>query len=190
MVGQLLTILAAGILTDVQLPYVPLLLLVGLTAVTNLFYGLWLRQLLGRDDVDASQVDGEPIVAQTVSFALMTLDLVTLTAMLYFSGGADNPFSFFYFVNLAVGGLMIQPRVAWLLTLIAVAGYAFLLQYAVRIDQISTNQVGAGLDLRTVGLMFAFATCASVVTYFVTRTSGELQQRERQPKKNSSRTSG
>ncbi|WP_145422460.1 ATP-binding protein [Planctomycetes bacterium K23_9] len=182
-VGQLMTILAAGVLTTVRLPYTPLLSLVGLTAVTNLFYGLWLRRLLGRDDVDASHVDGEPHVAHFVSLTLMLLDLITLTAMLYFSGGADNPFSFFYFVNLAVGGLMIRPRAAWLLTLMAVVGYTFLLQYSVPIEQISTNRIGSGFDLRSVGLMLAFAACASVVTYFVTRTSGELQQRERQLRK-------
>jgi two-component system sensor histidine kinase RegB len=179
-VGQLMTILAAGLLTDVQLLYAPLLLLVGMTAVTNLVYGLWLGKVLGAGEVDASQIDGEPDVAHRVSLILMMLDLATLTAMLYFSGGADNPFSFFYFVNLAVGGLIVRPRAAWILTLLAVAGYTFVLQFSVPIDLLSTNRTGGGFDLRAIVQMFAFAACASVVTYFVTRTSWELQQREHQ----------
>ena len=176
--GQLITILAAGLLTSVNLPYVPLLMLVGLTAITNLIYGLWLRRVLGKDD--SSQVDAEPTAAHAASHALMMLDLITLTAMLYFSGGVENPFSFFYFVNLAVGGVMIRPRAAWSLTLLAVIGYTFLLQYSIPVEAISTPRLGAGFDLRTIGLMLAFATCATVVTYFVTRTAGELQERERQ----------
>jgi two-component system sensor histidine kinase RegB len=179
-VGQLMTILAAGLLTEVELQYAPLLSLVGLTAVTNLVYGLWLRRLLGAGDVDPRQIDGEPDVAHRASLLLMMLDLVTLTAMLYFSGGSDNPFSFFYFVNLAVGGLIVRPRAAWVLTLLAVAGYTFLLQFCVPIDALSTDRTGSGFDLRAIGQMFAFAACASVVTYFVTRTSWELQQREHQ----------
>ena len=182
-VGQLLTILAAGILTSVQLPYFPLLLLVGFTAITNLVYGLWLRQILGRDDVDANQIDGEPTVAYSVSLALMMLDLVTLTAMLYFSGGAENPFSFFYFVNLAVGGVMIRPRSAWWLTALAIAGYAFLLHYYVPIKGFAPRSPQEA-NLQIVGQMLAFATCASVVTYYVTQTAGELQQRELQLRQN------
>ena len=181
--GQLFTILAAGVLTSVGLPYFPLLVLVALTAVTNLIYGLWLRRVLGRDDVDANSVDGEPNVAQSVSLALMMLDLITLTAMLYFSGGAENPFSFFYFVNLAVGGVMIRPRSAWWLTALAIAGYGFLLQYSIPTEGFTTDR-STGFDLRTIGLMLAFATCATVVTYFVTRTAGELQERERQLRAN------
>ena len=178
-VGQLLTILAAGLLTSVQLPYLPLLVLVGLTAVTNLFYGLWLRRALSREDAQLDQ-SGEPDLAHAVSLGLMMLDLLTLTAMLYFSGGTDNPFSFFYFVNLAVGGVMIRPRAAWSLTALAIAGYVFLLQYSIPIQDISTRQTTGGMELRTVGLMLAFATCSTVVTYFVTRTAGELKRRELQ----------
>ncbi len=179
-VGQLITILAAGFLSTVRLQYLPLSMLVGLTAITNVVYAVWLRRVLGRDDAGVSQLDREPNVAHRVSHGLMMLDLVTLTAMLYFSGGADNPFSFFYFVNLAVGGVMIRPLAAWSLTLLAVIGYAFVLQYYIPVDALTTDRFGRGFDLRTTGWLLAFTTCASVVTYFVTRTAGELQQRQRQ----------
>ena len=43
--GQLLTILTAGSLSQVELPYSPLLGLVALTAITNTFYGIWLYTL-------------------------------------------------------------------------------------------------------------------------------------------------
>lgn len=193
-VGQLITILVAGVFSDANLPYWPLLMLVGVTAVTNALYGFWLRGIHNRADdtesnsvtIPADESTDEPNVVHSVSLALMLLDLVTLTAMLYFSGGADNPFSFFYFVNLAVGGVMIRPRAAWSLTLTATVGYAIILHDSVPIDLISTNLTSesgigdSGLIVRRTGLMLAFATCASVVTYFVTRTSGLLREREQQ----------
>ncbi len=187
--GQLVTIVAAGILTEIALPFGPLFALVGLTAVTNVLYGLWLHRSHRSDDTshhgvprlapDASGVSGESSLHHIVALTLMLLDLVTLTAMLYYSGGANNPFSFFYFVNLAVGGVTIRPRAAWSLTVFAIIGYTFLLFRSVPIVGI-TDVSPESMDLRSGGLMLAFATCSTVVTYYVTRTAGELQQRERQ----------
>jgi two-component system sensor histidine kinase RegB len=186
--GQLVTILAADLLVDVDLPLLQLLSLVALTAITNVVYGLWLHTLnpddrLTERALSASPDDLDPHDESPklhgVALALMLLDLVTLTAMLYCSGGAGNPFSLFYFVNLAVGGVMIRPRAAWSLTVTAIAGYTFLLNFAIPIPGLNlfTPQ---GFDVRTGGMMLAFAACSSVVTYFVTRTAGELKQRERQ----------
>jgi two-component system sensor histidine kinase RegB len=203
--GQLITILSADLLTNVSIPTIQLLALVALTAMTNAVYGLWLHTLTPSDRAagsDASRGQGASSVAGSaqlpglpghgnvhpadespllhgVALALMLLDLVTLTTMLYFSGGAGNPFSLFYFVNLAVGGVMIRPRAAWSLTVTAIAGYTLLLFHSVPVPGFDTFKA-SGLDLQSGAMTLAFATCSSVVTYFVTRTAGELKQRERQ----------
>ena len=161
-VGQLMTILFAGWITGVPLQYVPLLALVGLTAVTNVLYALWLRRGAGQKQLNVEASDRENRIVQSVALGLMLLDLATLTAMLYFSGGAGNPFSFFYFVNLAVGGVMIRPRYAWMLTVVAALGYTFVLRWNVHLPGISLGAPNAFLDVRSIGLMLAFATCASV----------------------------
>ena len=189
--GQLLTILAAGSLGDVELPYTPLLSLVALTAITNTLYGIWLYSLKPIDNPSFGntvpslevqtnwQQNSDTTILHRVALALMLLDLITLTTMLYFSGGVGNPFSFFYFVNLAVGGVMIRPKAAWSLTVTAIAGYTFLLHDSVPVTGLDIFRP-RGFDLQTGGLMLAFTTCSSVVTYFVTQTAGELKQRERQ----------
>ncbi|MGB1925238.1 MAG: ATP-binding protein [Rubripirellula sp.] len=208
-IGQLITVLAAGVLTDVDLPYPPLLACVALTAVTNLAYGIWLRFQTGKSSTESpmnleqqshSTLRGSSIPVQpdgashamnlsiaseeqvsrnqhTVALTLMLLDLVTLTVMLYFSGGAGNPFSFFYFVNLAVGGVMIRPRAAWILTVVAITGYTLLLFRSMPVEILGAKP-SETLDLRVTGLMLAFTTCSSVVTYFVTRTASQLKERE------------
>lgn len=189
--GQLITILTAGSLSEVELPYSPLLALVALTAVTNTLYGIWLYTLKPIDTRNHRSIDNS-VKLQTnwqrhteskklhgVALTLMLLDLLTLTAMLYFSGGAGNPFSFFYFVNLAVGGVMIRPKAAWSLTVTAIAGYTFLLNHSLPVTGLDIFKPH-GFDLQTGGLLLAFATCSSVVTYFVTQTAGELKQRETQ----------
>ncbi len=217
-VGQLITVLASGLIAEVELPYIPLLACVLVTAVTNVAYAFWLRldaaktsqrlnsgnaqSTLPESEVQSSQseIPDRPPVSpsgrrrpqskplhstefpwaqHSIALTLMLLDLITLTVMLYFSGGTGNPFSFFYFVNLAVGGVMIRPKAAWSLTAVAVTGFSFLLFNAMpveRLGAIASDQ----LDLRVTGLMLAFTTCSSVVTYFVTRTAAQLKNREMQ----------
>lgn len=183
--GQLITIVAAQVLTDVALPYASLVALVALTAVTNVGYAYWLHrqgpeQSVVRIDSPAEMLpEHESGWRHGVALALMLLDLATLTAMLFLSGGAGNPFSFFYFVNLAVGGVMIRPRAAWSLTVTAVVGYS-LLVFASEPIPVFGNLSAGELTLNSLGLMLAFSTCATVVTYFVTRTAGQLKQREQQ----------
>lgn len=176
-VGQLLTIVLAQQGTATRLPLIPLFSLVALTAVTNLIYGFW----LARSEADPGQ---ETSRSQWVAFFLMAIDLVSLTGMLYLTGGADNPFSFFYFVNLAVGAVMLRARSVWTLSALAVVGYTVLLLGSQPVAGLSVRPIRASptwlytLDLRDVGLLLAFSTCAIVVTYFVTRTTQQLRDRE------------
>jgi two-component system, sensor histidine kinase RegB len=183
--GQLLTIVAASLVTGTELPLAPLLALVGLTALTNSIYWWWLRRVNSQSDnqQDAeSQVPKRAVVDRqhTVAFGLMVLDLATLTLMLYFSGGADNPFCLFYFVNLAVGGVMLRPKFAWWLAGLAIAGYVLILFQSIPIEGVTNPWQDSSVPLRRFGLFLAFSACSSVVTYFVTRTAGELKARESQ----------
>ncbi|MEM6471232.1 MAG: ATP-binding protein [Planctomycetota bacterium] len=190
--GQLLTISVCKWVLDVQLRYDVLFTLVGLIAATNIIYWYWLnrfdpyRRKRLDDLLTSNDETGNRGRAQLVAFGLMILDLVMLSAMLYWSGGARNPFSFFYFVNLAVGGVVIRPKMAWLLAVVATLGYAIILLRSVPVAELgSGTMVGAGVwSLRSTGLMLAFATCASVITHFVTRASGLLRSRERELREN------
>ena len=172
--GQLVTILFARSLLDIDLPYRPLLAFVGLTLITNIAYAYRLRQAPD----EGEEPGGADADTRRAALGLMLLDLVTLTAMLYLSGGADNPFCFFYFVNLAVGGVMIRPPGAWSLPVLAIAGYSFLLHRSVPIEGLTVTVAEGRNELRTLGLLLAFATCSGVVTYFVTHIADELRQRE------------
>lgn len=177
-VGQLITVSLAGLVAD-NLPWLPLLGLIALTAVTNLAYGRHLMHADGAGDagsVPLSSTGGPDHVATS----LMTIDLVTLTAMLYFSGGIDNPFSLFYFVNLAVAGVILRPRWAWMLTAMAVLGYGLLMIDSRPIEGLIETRERPDFSLHAVGLFFAFTACASVITHFVTRTTAELTRSERQ----------
>src|SRR5690606_9413635 len=97
-VGQLVTILIVAWGLRIELPLVPLALAVSVTAITNVMLAWWLKPSATADVEPAPRRFAPSIVITTV----MLLDLIVLTAMLYVTGGATNPFMVFYFVNLAL----------------------------------------------------------------------------------------
>ncbi|XZE51380.1 sensor histidine kinase [Planctomycetaceae bacterium SH139] len=190
-IGQLLTITTAHYFFARELPLQPLLVLVGFTAATNIVYGVWLRGETVETMERGTGPSGElrlvvPPVAGMgysrgtklrVAGLLMAVDLITLTAMLHFSGGVDNPFSSFYFVNLAVAGVILRLRWAWSLTVLAIVGFGCLLFSYVPLSVLQAGTETSALT-RHLGAFIAFSTSAAVVTYFVTTTSQEVNRRQ------------
>ncbi len=174
--GQLITIAVVTLVWRVTLPLQPLLGLVALTGFTNLVLQGW----LSHGTRTTATVDGER--GTHLPPLLMTLDLLLLTAMLYFSGGPANPFNFFYFVNLALAAILLPSAWVWSLTAGAIGCYLsfFLVGY----HPIAELEVGwnpsASLfaDVHKQGMVVAFAGCAIVNSYFISRVARELERRE------------
>jgi two-component system, sensor histidine kinase RegB len=175
-VGQLATIALVVGVWQVSLRVEPLLAVVLVTAVTNVFLQYWLK---------GQWKSPEPQIGQRgtlVLVATMLLDLLSLTALLYFSGGPTNPFTTFYLVNLALAAILLPARWSWLVTGLAIACFAgFFVGGYHPIPELEGGRFPSwrgGSNVRHQGLIAAFAACAVVNCYFITRVSRELQQRE------------
>ena len=176
-VGQVLTIAVARFVIQVELATIPLLLVVGFTALSNVTFAYWLRTHIRLPE--QFRVRRDPWVLG----AVMGVDLLSLTTLLFLSGGPSNPFTIFFFVNLALAAVVLPTRSSWWLLLLAVGCLGFLLAVHLPVPAFS-QPVGAGnsrqLTLQQVGLVIAVALCAGVAIYFITRVTRELQDRERE----------
>ncbi|HUG66127.1 MAG TPA: HAMP domain-containing sensor histidine kinase [Pirellulaceae bacterium] len=176
-IGQLLTIAVAGFVIHVELKTIPLLLVVSFTAISNVAFAYWLRTHTRLPE--QIRVRRDPWVLA----AVMGVDLLSLTTLLFLSGGPANPFTIFFFVNLALAAVVLPTRSSWWLLLLAVGCLGFLLVAHLPVPAFS-QPVGAGstrqLTLQQVGLVTAVALCAGVAIYFITRVTRELQDRERE----------
>jgi len=81
-----------------------------------------------------------------------------------------------------VVGVSLKKRAAWSLTAVAILGYTLLLFWSMPVEILGARP-SSELNLRVTGLMLAFATCSSVVTYFVTRTASQLKDSESELRK-------
>ncbi len=176
--GQLATIAVVLLLFDIELRAAPLFALIGVTTVSNILFQWWHRESNGEERTDDAE---EPPRALLL---ILALDLLTLTGLLYFSGGPHNPFTVFYFVNLALAAVVLPGYGSWALTGLAIACFSALtwLGYVpvpqLELVPLATNR--SSLEIWRLGLVVAFATCAVVICYFITRVTAELRQREQE----------
>ena len=169
--GQLLTVGFVVLVLKVALPLWPLFAIIAFTAATNLGLAFWSR---------TQTAHVSPRRGHAVLGWLMTADLLSLTALLYFAGGPANPFTIFYFVNLALAAVVLPSRWAWVLTAVAVLCFAGLYVDHVPLAAFEGAADAAGLHFRQQGLLVALAACTVVIIYFITRVTGELQETERE----------
>jgi two-component system sensor histidine kinase RegB len=104
--------------------------------------------------------------------------------LLFTTGGPNNPFCLFFFVNLSLSALLVNRKWAWAinaLTIMCFAGLMFehhdLDQLDLGLDTIRSRQ---DVSLNHIGMLVAFATCASVIVYFMTRLTDELRNQQRE----------
>ena len=174
-VGQVLTILVTILLFRIPLPTVwALVTAISVTAGSNLLLLHWFT--------DWSTRKNRVTPPNLVIGLVMLMDLFSLTTLLFATGGPNNPFCLFFFVNVSLSALVLNRKWAWGLNVMSVLCFAVLL-----IDHYHIDRLDMGLDsiryrgvvsLQHLGLMVAFSTCSSVIVYFMTRLTDELSQQQ------------
>ncbi len=111
---------------------------------------------------------------------LLILDTLLLTAMLYFSGGANNPFSVFFIAQVALAAILIGERWTWILALLSSVFYGALFFFYVEIPVLSSHggHGGHSFSIHLQGLWVAFAILAATQAFFFTKIVRALKERE------------
>ena len=178
-IGQLLTIAAVVFLLKIAIPMIwALLTIVVVTAFSNLILSLmfsrWQRSEI-RTVLAWDQILG----------MVMVMDMLSLTALLYASGGPTNPFMLFFFVNLSLSALVLNRMWAWGLNGLSLACFGFLIYQHHELESLYSGvqllpiRETGQISLPQLGLFVAFATCSSVIVYFITRLTDELAQQQK-----------
>jgi len=179
-VGQLATVLAVRGWYGIALPLAPLVAAIALTAASNVALLAW----SGRAPLDRPQAGGGR--AATAMLAILVLDLVVLTFLLYWTGGPTNPCFLFYFVNLVVCGILLPPRQAWILCGLSAVCFAGLCVHSIPVAALrdprnlrSIWEAGLATQAQQ-GLLAAFLLCGGVIVHFVTKLTGAMRRQQDQ----------
>lgn len=161
--GQVATVLIVHYAMGIRLPLPSMLVVPCIAAAMNLGSLMVLRR---RTDISHAEL-----------FLALLFDVLALTAQLYLSGGATNPFISLYLVQVALGAVLLHRWSVW--GIVAVSTLcAAMLAFIYRPLNLSDTLQGHLFDLHIVGTWICFTMIAVLLVLFMTPIARNLQQRE------------
>ncbi|HSJ81233.1 MAG TPA: ATP-binding protein [Thiobacillus sp.] len=147
----------------IRMPLFPMAAVLGLMALFSLSTAWRLRL-----DVPATQME---------FLAHLLADLTAFAVLVFFSGGATNPFVSLMLVPVIIAAISLRPRCVWLLAAVAGGYYALLLFYYQPLaiaDPVAASAMHLG------GMWFNFLISAALIALFVTHMQAALRTRDRE----------
>jgi len=116
-------------------------------------------------------------VSNMVLFVSLLLDMTALTAQLYLSGGASNPFVSLYLLQITLGAVLLAPWSTWVLVAAASVGF-LLLTTIFRPMALPHHRSDDLSDLHIQGMFVCFVLAAGLIVLFMTRINRNLRERD------------
>lgn len=183
-VGEGLIIVISLYGLEIPLREVPLWGILTLLSIFN--WWTWLR-------LNSS----EPI-SENELFIQLSCDVLAITAILYFTGGATNPIAWFFLLPLIIAATVLPQEYTWYMVIFTSGCYTMLISYyhplpdlqpfeldlpknhrMRAIHDMHSSMPGHALDLHVFGMWFGFVFSAVMVAYFVVEMAKNLRARER-----------
>lgn len=172
--GELMAMAVAHFALEMALAWGPLLLIVALQLLLNLASWWRLRQ---------------PWRVGSLEFlGQLCFDVVLLLALLFFAGGATNPFVSLLLLPLVVAAAVLPRRYVSLVAVLVVLGYGLLMldyqpqsHQMAHMDHSSHGAATAATDFdwHVTGMWFGFMLGVALVLFFVLRMAESLRERDR-----------
>ena len=110
-------------------------------------------------------------------FVSLLVDVAVLTAQLYLSGGASNPFVFLYLLQVTLGAVLLRPYFVWSLFAITAICFAALAGFADPLTLPPDHDRGL-TSLYIQGTLICFVLNAVLLVMFITRINKNLRQQD------------
>lgn len=162
-IGQVATITIALMVFHITLPLPAMVAVLLFLVVLNVLS-------LARLGLPSDVRNGELLLS-------LLFDVVALTAQLYLSGGATNPFISLYLLQVTLGAVLVEAWSTW--AVVAVSGAGFALLTMLYKPLVLPPDAGLNLfQLHIVGMLACFLLDAALVVVFMNRITLNLRERD------------
>jgi len=112
-------------------------------------------------------------------FAYLQLDVGALALLLFFSGGASNPFVSLLLLPLIITAALLPAGCVWAMAVVTIAVYTALMFYHLPLPGTLSGH-GPGFQAHLWGMWLVFVISALLIAGFVARLAAALRARDRQ----------
>jgi two-component system sensor histidine kinase RegB len=179
MFGETLAVLLSIYGLEIPLREVPLWGILTILAAFN--WWTWLR------------LSSPQPIAEIELFVQLSFDVLAITAILYFTGGATNPIAWFFLLPLIIAATVLPQEYTWYMVIFTSGCYTILMGFYEPLPDLqpmtlqtdashlvhAVMQKGHDLELHVFGMWFGFVFSAVLVAYFVVEMANTLRERER-----------
>lgn len=159
-IGQITTIAVVSAAMGIRLPLPQMLLVLACLVAFNLVSQWWWNE-------------GGAVTNRHLFFALL-VDVASLTAQLYFSGGTTNPFASLYLLQVIISAVLLEAWSTWTIVAITTACLLGLAELAKPLRQLLGPQQDFA-ELYVMGMVTCFVINAALLVVFITRISSNLR---------------
>ncbi len=165
LIAELLVVLGVNYLADVPLPLSPLYIIFSLMAVASLW--TWRRA-----HCDVTLSDRE-------FFLQLCIDVLALAAVLYFTGGATNPFAWLFLIPLIIAATVLSAAAVWLMAALTTLCYSLLFFFYQPLGRDAHMHHDQAFSQHIFGMWFGFALSAALIAWFVVGIANSVRQRDK-----------
>ena len=177
--GVVLTVLFAEQVLKVPLNNISLSSIAAFLTIYNLIFTLYLKRL--EKNKPAQLI----LIANRIANVQISLDLLSLTILIHFSGGIENPFIFYFIFHMIIASILLSRRASFLQATFAVFLFmlmvwleytGFLKHYCLKgfvLNDLHTNKI------YILGMSFVFISTLYLAAYMASSISVRLRQREK-----------
>jgi two-component system sensor histidine kinase RegB len=170
LLGQLLALVFFTSINPIGLPTEAIALVLAIYASVTV--AGWLRSRLSIP------------ITQREFFIHLLADIFFFSMLMYFSGGASNPFISYFLIPISIAAITLPRHYSILIGLAALLSYSLLLNYFVAIDAIAPSGHGhhqaSSNNLHILGMWANFAISTLIITYFISRMANALKRQQQQ----------
>ncbi|MET0319703.1 MAG: ATP-binding protein [Duganella sp.] len=153
-VGQITMIATASLLLDVQVP---------MPAMLNV-----LACLIAFNIASTLRWQENQVVSNSELLLALTVDVASLTAQLYLSGGTSNPFVFLYLLHVILAAVLLETWSTWTIAGVTFACIASLALFSEPL-RLPLDQERGIMSLYVQGMLLCFVLDAALLVVFVNR---------------------
>ena len=188
MLSEVLLIVLSVYGLDIRLPEQQLWLVVLSTGAVNVYTSM--------------RLDTDNPVTEVEIFSQISIDVFTIAALLYLTGGASNPITWVFLLPLIITAIMLPQAYAWYMVILTTSLYTMLIAFNVPLPSIEPHMPDPALlhsdlqhymmlqhahvmndksyfSLHMFGMWFGFVFSAGLVAFFVVELARTLREQER-----------